>query len=100
MWRTPSIFVLVGGAIVAIGIAAPVVLKPVYVGWLMVAYPISWTISNVLLAATYFLVFTTFATIFRVVGRDELRRSFDPKASTYWRERRRTPAASQYFKQF
>jgi hypothetical protein len=67
---------------------------------MVIAYPISWVISNVLLAVMYFFLFTTFAMIFRLLGRDELRRRFDRGASTYWRERDAARPASYYFKQF
>jgi hypothetical protein len=99
-WWLPLTLVLIGAVAVVLGLAAPKVLRPIYVGWMLAAFPISWVVSNVLLGVTYYVVFTAFATVFRLLGRDELQRRLDPRATTYWRERGPEPPPSRYFKQF
>jgi hypothetical protein len=99
-WRLVIVRAALAFAIAGAGVIVPRAFRPVYVGWMLIAYPISWLVSNVLLAITYFFLFTTIATIFRLLGRDELRRRFDRGASTYWRERGAARPTSHYFKQF
>jgi hypothetical protein len=94
--------VLWGVALVgcALGLVAPRAMKPVYVGWMVAAFPIGWTISLVLLALVYYVIFTGFGLVFKVLGRDPLGRSFDRAARTYWVPRRQPEAMERYFKQF
>ncbi len=116
----PLFFGLVGGLIwwrfkapvvawVVWGVAAGVTLlfvivapvrKPLYLGWMYAVLPIGWTISHVLLAAIYYLVFTPIGLIMRLAGRDPLRCRFDPLAGTYWQPHDPHEDASRYFRQF
>jgi hypothetical protein len=84
----------------AIGLALPRAIKPVYIAWMVAAFPIGWTVSLALLACVYYVVFTAFGLVFRVIGRDPLGRSFDRTASTYWVPRRQAEGLERYFKQF
>jgi hypothetical protein len=81
-------------------LAAPPVLRPLYLGLTIVSFPIGLALSYVIVTLMFFLVITPIALIFRMIGRDALHRRFDPSAATYWV--RRTPPASvkRYFRQF
>jgi hypothetical protein len=81
-----------------LGLIAPRALKPVWVVWMVVAFPIGWVVSTVLLAVLYYAVFTPIATVFRIMGRDALvlRR---PDATTYWVARPAARDPRQYFRQ-
>lgn len=86
-----------------VGAAAPLALKPLFVGWLYAAYPIGWLVSHVILAALYYLVMTPMGLLMRVVGRDALALRRDPKAATYWVERRKAPQGQRterYLRQY
>jgi hypothetical protein len=67
---------------------------------MVAAFPIGWTVSLVLLALVYYVVFTAFGLVFRVLGRDPLGRSFNRAAPTYWVPRRQPESAERYFRQF
>ncbi len=75
-------------------------LGPLYVVLSLVAWPIGWVVSHVLLAAVFYGVVTPVGLVMRLIGRDPLQRRFDPDAETYWT--RREPAAdiTRYFRQF
>lgn len=83
-----------------VGAAAPMALKPLFVGWLYAAYPIGWVVSHVILAALYYLVMTPMGLLMKVVGRDPLALRRDPKATTYWVERRKAPDSERYLRQY
>ena len=67
-----------------VGLARPMWLKPVFVGMTLMTFPIGWVVSNLTLALLYYLVFTPVALVFRLIGRDTMKRRFDRSAATYW----------------
>jgi len=97
-WGPPLWGIAVVGC--AIGLIAPRAMKPIYVAWMVLAFPIGWTVSFVLLALVYYVLFTGFGLVFKALGRDPLGRTFDRQASTYWVPRRQPEGVERYFKQF
>jgi hypothetical protein len=83
-----------------VGLARPSWLKPVFVGLTLATWPIGWIVSRVALGVLYFAVFTPIALFFRLIGRDALRRSFDPKAKTYWEPYRPNRGLERYLRPF
>lgn len=79
---------------------APVVLRPVYLLLTLVTLPIGLVVSFVVLSFVFFVVFTAVALWFRLVGRDLMRRRFDPDADSYWDAREPAPERERYFRQF
>jgi hypothetical protein len=72
----------------------------IYLGLILVTFPIGWAISMILLTAFYFLLLTPLGFIFRLLGRDPLCRRFDPDAKSYWLDRRETDSLDRYFHQY
>ncbi len=74
---------------------AHAIIRPVYVGLMVIAYPIGMVIATVLLSAIYFGMFTPVGLLFRLTGRDLLHRKVDRNATSYWsiRQTQRTPAS-------
>ncbi len=98
----PSICYAVIGAAVTIGLlglALPIAVRRIYVGWNILAFPIGWAVSKVVLALAYFSIFTFIAILFRLFGRDKLILR-KPAGTTYWTERRESSSVAQYFQQF
>jgi hypothetical protein len=81
------------------GAAAPRFLRPVFVGLLIVTWPIGFVVSHVILAALFFAVLTPTAWVRRAFGRDTLRAGFDRQAASYWWPRQGRPPLSRYFDQ-
>jgi hypothetical protein len=52
------------------------------------------------MGAFFFLVLTPLGLIFRLTGRDPLRRRFDAKASSYWISHKAAEKPARYFSQF
>ena len=72
----------------------------IYLGLILVTFPIGWAISMILLTAFYFLLLMPLGFIFRMLGRDPLCRRFDPDAKSYWLARRETDSLDRYFHQY
>ncbi|HEX6812578.1 MAG TPA: hypothetical protein VF384_13210 [Planctomycetota bacterium] len=64
----------------------------------VVAFPIGFVLSHVLMAAIFYLVMTPIGLCFRLVGRDALGRKLEPNRASYWRDRGPAPDRSSYFK--
>jgi hypothetical protein len=74
--------------------------RMIYVCLVAVTFPIGLVVSFTLLMAFYFLLFTPLGFIFRLMGRDPLRRKFDPTAESYWLQRNPPENPERYFQQF
>jgi hypothetical protein len=95
--------VLWGAAAVigGLGLVAPAAVKPIYVAWMVVAFPIGWTVSKVVLAAMLYLVFTPMALVFRLIGRDALdMRLRRPAGESYWKAKQPARSGDEYLRQF
>ncbi len=74
-------------------------LKPAYYIWMKVAHIISTIVTSIILTAVFFLVFTPVGLFFRLIGKDYLRRRFDPNALTYWEQRSRVSFDKKRYQQ-
>jgi len=93
----------IGGTGVAVGVvlyALPIIAKPFYLVWYFVSCCIGMVVSNLLLAAFFYLVVTPFGGIKRVFGRNNLSKSFDRQATTYWKDSEPVTDSARYYRQF
>ena len=99
--QTPSaVALLVTGTIGLAGLALPTSVRPVYIVWMALAFPIGWTVSHVMMLAVFFLVLTPIGLAMRLCGRDPMQRQLEPEAKTYWLPRSRRSDLKSYFRQF
>jgi hypothetical protein len=98
LWATVAgtAAVVLGG----LGLAAPGLLRWVFVGWTLAAFPIGWTISHILMAIIYFGLITPIGLVMRAVGYDPMEREFDRQATTYWKKHEQSQDVGRYFRQF
>jgi hypothetical protein len=80
--------------------AAPGLGRRAWVGWMIAALPIGWTVTHLVLLIVFFTVLTPIGLLLRLTGHDPLRRAFDPAAESYWIERKGQRAPASYFQQF
>jgi hypothetical protein len=104
VWRgdTGTATIVIGGTGVVIGLLGlvrPEAIRYVYTGWMIAAFPIGWTISRVIVTLLFYVMFTPFALVFRLIGRDALRRRRHTLRS-YWMETNATEPPESYYGQF
>lgn len=87
-------------AVGILGVAWPRLARPVFVGWMILAFPIGWVVSRVLLGLVFFGLFTPMAAVFRLMGRDELLLRRRRDGSSYWRPKAQAADRGQYFRQY
>jgi hypothetical protein len=83
-----------------LGIANPRLIRPIFIGWMTVVYPIGWTISRLVLGLLFYGLFTPVALVFRMIGRDELKLKPQPQAKTYWSAKPQVSDKTRYLRQF
>jgi hypothetical protein len=90
-----------GAAVFAVaGLMKPMLARPVFVAWMVFAFPIGWMISHLCLAVVYYLMITPTGLIMRCCGRDPAERKLDRSAKTYWNPREPVQDTRRYFRQF
>jgi hypothetical protein len=99
-WRVPLLFWALAAGVGGLGVIAPALMRPIYVAWMVLAFPIGWAVSHVILAVIYFGLFSLIGLVFKLMGRDALGLALDRSASTYWVHRPPTAEADRYFRQF
>jgi hypothetical protein len=81
------------------GLIFPKPLKWIFVTWMILAFPIGWTISHVLLFLVFCLVFTPLGLLLRLFGHDPLLLR-KPDAESYWTKKTQQQDPRRYLKQF
>ena len=89
-----------GGVSAVFSAVAPSMNRFLFIGLIVVTYPIGIVLSFTIMGVLYFVVITAVALWFRITGRDRLRLKPEPDAETYWIERKTRPDPKRYFKQF
>ena len=80
------------------GLVRPSLVRWIFTGWMMAAFPIGWTISWLALALLFYGIFTPVALLFRLIGRDALRlRRW--AGQSYWTTKDPPPGVASYFRQ-
>jgi hypothetical protein len=66
----------------------------------MLAFPIGFVVSHVVLAVLFFGVLTPVGLILRLLGRDPLQRHFESDKKSYWADLPDSIPQGDYFRQF
>jgi hypothetical protein len=100
--RMPVVLACAGlGAIaVLFSLVAPRANRVLYVGLALLAFPIGFVLSYVILGTLFFLIIGPIAVLFRAFGKDPMHRGYDPNASTYWSNAGPVRKNESYFHQY
>jgi hypothetical protein len=83
-----------------LSLIAPKANRAIYVGLSLLAFPIGFVISHLVLALLFFGLITPVALFFRLSRRNELRLGTDSSATSYWSTARPPRSSDSYFRQF
>jgi hypothetical protein len=83
-----------------LGLVWPRGIRPIFIGWMALVYPIGWTVSRVVLGLIFYGLFTPVAWFFRVTDRDALGLKPRRSADTCWQPKGRVTDKAQYLRQF
>ena len=94
------VFCLVGVLLYLLSRISVALIKPIYLGLIVLTFPIGWVISHLMMALFYYGIITPVALLFRLINRDPLCRKYEPDADTYWIPCQKKRPAKDYFRQF
>ena len=93
-------FAALGTIAALFSLVAPRANRVLYVGLTLLAFPIGFVLSYVIMGTLFFLIIGPIAVLFRLLGRDPMQRGYDPKASTYWLKAPQARDKESYFHQY
>ena len=89
-WRGRESFeILLGSGFVlfVLGFVIPVVLKPIYWIWMILAIVLGWIMTRVILSLLFYIVITPIGTLSRLSGNRFLDSKWNRTKATYWNYR-------------
>ncbi|HJT21822.1 MAG TPA: SxtJ family membrane protein [Nitrospira sp.] len=95
VWRQEPVrlwAVAIGGVLVLAGALMPQMLRHIYRGWMFVGHVLGWINTRIILGILFYGIVTPMAIVMKWMGRDPMRRGFDPEAQTYRVVRQPRPA--------
>lgn len=78
VWMVGLAAALIGPALVA-----PRVLAPAHRAWMALGNVLGWINTRIVLGLIFYGLITPMGLVFRLTGRDSMRRAFEPDATTY-----------------
>ena len=82
------------------GLIRPAVLRWLFVAAMVLAFPMGWLISQLMLSLMFYGIVTPIALFFRIRGRDLLSRKPAPNKPTFWTPKQTPQDVRSYFRQF
>jgi hypothetical protein len=99
-WPVIGGLAAVGGLLTTLGLVAPALIRPLFLGLSFVTIPIGMVISELAIATIFYGVLMPLAIFFRLLGRDALRLRIDRNASSYWLDKKQPKNGTSYYRQF
>ena len=73
----------IGGLLIAFGGILPQLLAPIHKGWMWVGHILGWINTRILLSIVFYVLVTPMGLVFRLMGKDTMRRAFVSSSMTY-----------------
>jgi hypothetical protein len=81
------------------GLMRPTAVRPIFVGWMIAAFPIGWTMSLLMLGIVYYGLVTPLG-LFMRLRRDPLERARPAGCTSYWTPKTTPADARSYFRPY
>lgn len=95
-----TVFAVIGSIALLFSLIAPKANRVLFVGLTVLAFPIGFVLSYVIMGTLFFLIIGPIAVLFRLFGRDSMHRRYDPNAPTYWQAAKPPRDSDSYFHQY
>jgi hypothetical protein len=93
-------FWIAGGAIAAAALAAPRAVRPFRDAWMRGAAVLGRINTTILITAFYVVAVVPLGLLFKLLGRDSMRRGLDRGAKSYWEPKELAREPRRYFDQY
>lgn len=91
---------LASAVVASLGLVSPAAIRPLYVAWMVIVFPLGLVMSWGLVAIVYYGILTPIALVLRVGGHDPLQSRNDSQRESWWIDRPPPPPVDRYFRQF
>lgn len=91
-WREKGLyetFAWASALLLSVGLAVPVILKPLYIVWMSLALTMGFAMTRVILSLLFAILFTPAGLVMRPLGKDPLNEKIDRSKTSYWIARQR-----------
>ena len=97
-WNEVEIGWAIAGIISIAGLVFPPLIRPIFVGLILLTYPIGWVVSHVLLGLIFYGVVTPIGLLLRATGHDSLELN-PPQGPSMWKRPVGKTGAASYLRQ-
>ena len=97
-WHEVEVVWIVAGVISIAGLVFPPIIRPVFVGLILLTYPIGWVVSHVLLGLIFYGIVTPIGIILRLTGHDPLQINA-PLGNSLWKSPTGKTDPARYLRQ-
>mgnify|MGYP003330419467 CR=1 FL=1 len=82
-----QIFLYIAGTFIGLGLIIPIILKPIYIVWMVFAVVLGWFMTRVILSLLFYVIITPIGLIMRAFGKDFLDIKKQALKGSYWNQR-------------
>ena len=97
-WSEVEIGWVLAGLLSVGGLILPVLIRPIFVGLILLTFPIGWVVSHLLLGLIFYGVVTPIGLILRISGHDPLQLK-KPSGNSVWKTSVGKTDATRYLRQ-
>ena len=83
-WEVVEVGWAICGVLALAGLIYPAAIRPVFVGLILLTFPIGWVVSHLLLGAIFYLLVTPIGLVLRMTGHDPLHLK-PPTGDSLWK---------------
>ena len=96
-----QLFIYIAGSFISLGFLSPIILKPIYLVWMIFAVILGWFMTRVIISLLYYIIITPIGLFLRIIGKDLLDLKEKKNKKSYWNIRNSEDEQNQnYEKQF
>ena len=97
-WSAVEIGWVLAGLLSGGGLVLPALMRPIFVGLILLTFPIGWVVSHLLLGLIFYGVVTPIGLILRISGHDPLQLK-KPSGNSVWKTSVGKTDATRYLRQ-
>jgi hypothetical protein len=77
-------FLVASPLLILTALTVPMALRPIHAVWMPLAKKLAQLVTWIVLSAVFYVVFTPYGLVMRLMGKDPLDRRFEPGRASYW----------------
>ena len=97
-WSGVEIGWVLAGLLSVGGLILPALIRPIFVGLILLTFPLGWVVSHLLLGLIFYGVVTPIGLILRIIGHDPLQLK-KPSGNSVWKTSIGKTDATRYLRQ-